>query len=59
MHTVPLINIAIPLVVHIAEAMFLFPTVAKALINFSYVALLSSLSQAPNIFILHILLSRG
>ena len=41
------------------SAMFLFPRVTKALANFLYDALVSILSQTPNIFTLHMWLFRG
>ena len=50
---------SIPLAVHTASAMFLLPTATKALANFLYDALVSILSQAPNIFTLQRSLSRG
>ena len=50
---------SVPLAVHNVSAMFLFPTVTKALANFPYDALVSILSQAPNIFTLQRSLSRG
>ena len=50
---------SIPRAVHTASAMFLIPTVTKALANFLYDAVVSTLSQAANILALHMWLSRG
>ena len=44
---------SLPLSAQIFSAMFLFPVVTKALANFLYDALVSILSQVPNIFTLH------
>ena len=50
---------SIPLSVHTASAMFLFPTATKALANFLYDVLVSIPSQDANILALHMWLSRG